>query len=764
MTQFIKSLICFGLVAQSFLSARAVTLQVSPSSITATVPTDVVISVGGVGSGEKVKIERVVDVNGNGSVDAEDFVIESFFVTDNALVSIGAIINSNVPADTNSNPGTIAVHLNSQAGTEVQRASGKFIYRVSGSSGSALSAFTVTQPSSTEKIQGKLLSGGNPVAGAVVGVLVPVGDDNRFVTGAFTGSDGSYSVSLAPGFFQLIGLKPGYVGNFGQAAAVNLAAGQTATADVTIQAATGRTISGTISDAADGAPILSTGQIFASDDAGDYAVTLVKSDSTYVFQGPAGQWKLELGRADIVQAGYVGQDQKLRADTTGGNATVNASFQKAASLFYGTIKNGQTGLAFDVPLQVFAQDENHTYQVELTSGIDGTYSAGVVPGNWYLSINTSDNPALSGYVVSEGGPLSISAGQAVKFDFVVQPATHTISGLLKDSSNNPIPFINVNANAFVNNQSFQAQATTDSQGRFSFPVIDAAWNVSADGQSLSDLGLQAPPNQIVTVNGADANVTLIAAAPTAHIQGKVVDENGVPVTGIRVIASGGNSFSNGQTDNSGAFNIGVSAGTWTVQLETSSAAQMGFVSSTVNVTVINGETKTNVIVVAHHSTFKINGVLKADTGEPIANAFVYVGMTVNSINYFANAQTASDGTFSLNVFNGNWSISTQDLTSYGLEAPQAGPVVVNNADASVTLTGRHPAAAPTLSGLKRLANGTVQFHINDSSVSRSITIQATSDFKNWDTSTPILTTGAGFDYTDPFAAQYQRRFYKILRQ
>src|SRR5262245_20902255 len=139
-----------GLVMSALTSFSAATLQVSPSSINTTSDADIVVSVGGVAPGEKVKFERVADLNGNGAVDAEDFVIHSFFVTDNQAATIGGVSNGNIPTDADTNSGAIQVHINFQAGTEVQHASGKFIFRASGTSGSASAAFTITQSTSTE--------------------------------------------------------------------------------------------------------------------------------------------------------------------------------------------------------------------------------------------------------------------------------------------------------------------------------------------------------------------------------------------------------------------------------------------------------------------------------------------------------------------------------------------------------------------------------------------------------------------------------------
>jgi hypothetical protein len=747
------------------ISASAVTLQVTPSTVTTTSASYFVLAADGFSSGEKVKIERIVDINGNGNVDAEDFVIQSFFVIDNQASKIAEITNSNVPSDANPTAGAILVRMNFQAGSEVQRSSGKFIYRVSGTSGTASANFSVNQPASTEKVQGRILSGGNPVAGAVLALLT-TGENNKFISGAFSGPDGTYSMTGPLGAYAAIGLKPGFYGSFESAAPVTISQGQTINADVSILPATGPLLSGMISDSVSGAPILSMGQIFASNDSGLYAVTLLKSDSTYSLQVPAGQWSFDLGTADILLAGYVPIDHGISGDTSAGNATVNLPLQKANAIFYGSVKDALTGLSFNFPIQISAREQNNSYHVDAFTLPDGTYSAGALAGTWYLGLGSEDNQVLPGYIISQGGPYSISAGQAVQVEFIAQAATHTISGVLKDSNNNFLPLVTVFADATVNGQHFQVTSKTDSQGRFSLPAVNSTWNVNVDSSALAELGLQGVPSQVVTVSNNDPTITLIASAPTAHIQGQVVDENGQPVANTRVIASASNSYSMIQADNSGFYDIGVTAGPWSVSLESSYAEQSNLISSVTNVTVIDAQTLSNVKLNVRHSTFNINGTLKSDTGEPLGNVFVFASVLVNSTFYSTSTKTLSDGSFTLKALNGSWtlSVNNSEIVALGLETPPLTTVVVNNANAAINLVAPHPSPAPSISNLVRLADGRVQFHINDTSTSHTIRVMATSDFINWETGFGIPTTGSGFDYTDNFAQPHQKRFYRITRE
>ncbi|MGA2854136.1 MAG: hypothetical protein ABSE90_08410, partial [Verrucomicrobiota bacterium] len=84
-----------------------VTLTVSPSVVSNTYPGVITLTITGVTNTEKVGIQRWIDLNTNGVIDAGEPMMDGFKVTDNdsSGAIIGGITNLNVPIDSNPTPG-----------------------------------------------------------------------------------------------------------------------------------------------------------------------------------------------------------------------------------------------------------------------------------------------------------------------------------------------------------------------------------------------------------------------------------------------------------------------------------------------------------------------------------------------------------------------------------------------------------------------------------------------------------------------------------
>src|ERR1039457_4469666 len=97
------------LLVLAFLAGSAnagpppVTLIVTPSVISNTYSEVIMLNITGLTNTETVTIQRWLDFNGNGSIDAGEPMIDAFQITDNNLTNalIGGITNLNVPFDTN---------------------------------------------------------------------------------------------------------------------------------------------------------------------------------------------------------------------------------------------------------------------------------------------------------------------------------------------------------------------------------------------------------------------------------------------------------------------------------------------------------------------------------------------------------------------------------------------------------------------------------------------------------------------------------------
>src|SRR5690348_386557 len=101
------SAICLGLFVRN--SNAAVTFTNTPSTISNTYSGIITLTVGGLTNGETVVIEKFLDLNTNGIIDAADYLGTSFRVTDNQASTIGGATNISVPYDSNPTASNITV-------------------------------------------------------------------------------------------------------------------------------------------------------------------------------------------------------------------------------------------------------------------------------------------------------------------------------------------------------------------------------------------------------------------------------------------------------------------------------------------------------------------------------------------------------------------------------------------------------------------------------------------------------------------------------
>jgi hypothetical protein len=761
-----KYLLC---IVSLFLAnaASAVTLTVTPPSIDRLSAKEIVLHVAGITAGQAVTIDRFADSNGNGIVDRQDLFLQRMAVTDNAPFTIGGVVVSSVPGDSDVASGSMDIKLVFAAGSEAERASGHFIFRATAGTQTADAAFTIVEPVLTQTVKGVLTAGGNPVGGAVVALLKQEGDNQRFVAGAFSDGSGNFSINADPGNYALIALKPGFYGSFNQAPPVALAQNQTVTQNLAINQGTGPTIAVSYFDAENPTLPLPGLQTFLTSDVGIYAVAVSGTDGKFTVSLPAGNWRVQPNNVDIIAQGYLSPQDDLQTSTANGsNATLNAGFHKATAVIYGSIKNAQNNNPLAGPFRLSVHDNNGAGEYELHPFTDpaGHYAVGVLAGTWEVSSSDNENPAAAGYVITSSHDISMAAGQAVKANLFAQTANRLITGTVKDKSNNPVAGLGVYANAFLGNEDYNANVNTDSNGAFSIGVTDGTWNVGLDSQGLADMGFASVQNQTVTVSGGNATVNFVVGAPSAHIRGRVL-QNGVGQGGFQVVAFQNGPSVQANTDSNGNFDLGVNGGVWIVQLSDNSAQSHGVIGPSVQVSVPDGGSATQDLVV-QAANRNITGSLKTSKGDPIGSVIIHASVIKSGITYGNNTRTDANGNFQIHVFSGIWQVGPDsvDLNSQGYPNIDWQNVDVTNGDASVVFVAVVSIAEPpSLSAPQRLADGHFQFTISDTT-SSTLKIQRSSDLKSWGEVGSMSSPGAPFVFTDNSPEPSDNSFYRVVRQ
>ena len=678
MKNCLHTLICYSAFLVSAASnllppdASAAGLTVGPTSISNTYSGSITLQITGLTNGETVLVERFLDLNNSGSVDAGDLLVQSFKVTDGQVTAFGGIRDINVPGDDDSATNAlIQTGLSFNSGPEFSRAAGQHLFRVSSPTGRftpVVQPLTVTQASFAQRITGAVTSAG-PVPGAFVALLVQVGNDVRFVAGAQADASGNYSLNAAPGTYLMLTEKSGFVADFGTAPMVTLNSSQVITQNLTLIAGN-QTISGRVTDVASGNGIPAT-QLFFQSSNNKFTFAFTDTNGNFSVSSVLDQWEVDVSDFSLSQAGYLRPQNKPQVDTTGGSVVgVSIQLAKETALIYGNLKNDTNAPLPGISLS--GNDGNNQYQANATTDTNGNYAMGVTATSWFIGPDNS-NPGLAGYIV-QGTNVTLANGQAVLVNFVAQRST-------------------------------------------------------------------------------------------AHLLGHVTDIGGSPISGLTLLAipPNGGSSASATTANDGSFDLGVFGGSWTIQLESGSAAQLNVIGPSLNFNVTDGVNIANINYVVRQATAMISGVVTNNSGQPLANVNVSGFFTVNGTNYSSNAQTDGTGHYQLVTFNGTWQVSLGcfDLNAQGYDCPNQQNVTVSGANATANFAVQaFSNARPTLTQPQWFP-GQFQFQVSGES-GRNYRIDATTNFLTWTTLTTNTAFGGSFFFSDSGAPGFNRRLYRAV--
>ena len=356
----------------------AASLTVSPPLVMNDYVGQVSLTISGLTPGKTVLVERFIDANGNGVVDAGDALTFSFKVTDGQVPLIGGVRNPNVPGDDDgATNGSIRVDLPFPNVDEVfGSAAVKFIFRVSDPQNGfspVTATFDVQQHVQPQGVSGRITAaaGGAPLPGAFVLLEVPNGSP---IAAVLTDANGNYSFNAAPGSYTVFVINNGFVSDL-TAGAVTVIANQFATRNLALASA-GFTISGKISDSSSGVGIAG---VFVSADSTNnlFAGGLSDANGNYSFSVTAGQWKIRPFESQLAQVGYVGGQKVTTNTTASGAVTIDFPVPKATALIYGTVKDGANNPVTGV--RVGANDQGNLYRADgFTFSPNANYATGVV--------------------------------------------------------------------------------------------------------------------------------------------------------------------------------------------------------------------------------------------------------------------------------------------------------------------------------------------------------------------------------------------------
>ena len=476
------SLILANLLLGFSLEA-AVNFSIDPSTIGDNYLGNVTLRITGIGAGESVTVQKYLDANGNGVIDAGDLLVQQYPLTDGKASVIGGVTNINVAADTDSVPGQITANWNLHSSGLEQRFAGKYLFSVSSSGFSAVTLLTITNSATAQSISGVVQLNGTSVPNAAVLLFSGSVSSSTFVAGAMADNSGNYTVKAAPGTYTILALKPGYVTDSGGTPPVTLPPGGLVTTNLEVLPPT-RTISGRFVDSAVLGPGLGGIFVVCESQQGFLAVGTTDGSGNYSIPVIDDIWQLAWDSGVLPVLGYVDVQQEPIADTTAGNVTgLTVSFPKGKALVYGTLKDDQGHPIQGV--QVFGDDDSGTYEGTGTTDASGNYVVAIADGSWWVSPDTS-SLQLANYIVSVGADVTAAANQAVQQNFTAVAAPYTISGKLLDVTNGPVANVGIYGRAVLNGIDYSQYVDTASDGSWSFAAAPGAWSVGVNCSSGSD--------------------------------------------------------------------------------------------------------------------------------------------------------------------------------------------------------------------------------------------------------------------------------------
>ena len=244
------------------------------------------------------------------------------------------------------------------------------------------------------------------------------------------------------------------------------------------------------------------------------------------------------------------------------------------------------------------------------------------------------------------------------------PATTNVTGKVVNAATNSIKIPGVNGLTTSTN-GFLSLFLSDTNGNFVMPVSSSAWEAAVDNFSAQFAGyLTFQTNQLFSVTNKTVNITNALPQATAIFYGTVTNSSGSAMPGVYMIATdNANHQSLALTDRGGNYVLGAIGETNQWNLTIFNPNNPGLTSSFV---LSPGPVQTNINdgqAIQQNFTlllapYTIRGTVQTLAGSPIGRVTMFATATnLNGAPYQAfTTTTAANGTYSLNVSPGNWTV------------------------------------------------------------------------------------------------------------
>ena len=519
-------------------------------------------------------------------------------------------------------------------------------------------------------------------------------------------------------------------------------------------------LTGSVTHASTNVPFATVLVLTAGSDNQFSGGTFADASGNYSLPMPVGNYLVVASRP-----GYVGSFDEAPVPTlaSGINSSATVPLQLADRFLSGNIANASQPLQGISGVQLFVQSTNNLYLLSVTDQA-GNFNLPVTGSEWSLESSSIVLASLGFIAPGQPRPSFVTTtGSVLAASVLLNPATALIYGRILDTNN--VPVTNALIEAYASNNGTGTAANPNSQGYYALGVTAGSWNInftlpSLPGQFIDGTNITVSVGQAFLANFATKSFT-------AYIDGRVLDQNGIPLASRNVIVG---DFQNGSqnvtTDGSGHFRAGVIGGrTWYVQLESSQAAQNNEVGSSVSYVVSDGVDVSNVVVWARTATGFIQGTVKDSQNIALVGFNPFANITFNGTNYISSANVQPNGTYLMPVFDGTWSVGVSgDFASRALVPPVNQSATVNNNYATANFV-INPIQRAQLGPLSRSGLGQVQFTITGSAgITYRVETSTNLTSGAWTFLRSVTIFAPSEIVTDNPPVQENRRFYRVIWQ
>ena len=456
---------------------------------------------------------------------------------------------------------------------------------------------------------------------------------------------------------------------------------------------------------ANGAPVPYAHVVLLDAGGGGYdfvAATVADAAGHYILGADPGEYDLVTVKHGFVGAFGKGVGQEL---VSGIDKSVDLTMTPGPRTISGQVRDRATSQGLPGVQVVLRSPSTGTFTVEYTDA-SGNFSAVVTPGDWDLEVERNAVNQLGYLAPTQSKSVDASSGDVSNVAIGLPKATALLYGKVTDS--NGAPLSDTDMDAASEDSEFQAFTATDSNGNYVIAVNGGVWFVAPTAGSLQEAGYVSPDPATPFLQDAEAKpINFAVPQANAHLSGTLRDEVGTPVpdTSFRLEeTSGSGRFTTFATeDPDGAFNIGLTSGTWRLRPDFDEATDSDLVFIVPgDFTLSANQTIAGIDLRVQEPTRHIVVQINDDNGDAYEGARIEIVLQSGGATYLAYAATDENGEARVPALDGNWQLFIQgpELKADGFRDVSPQQVVVNGSDPTVSVQLELlPATGNTLANL-----------------------------------------------------------------